>query len=133
MVRAKKPPHEHKPKGGRIPMMVRQTRAAAMDPPNAPGVENLGVRLKWARERKGLNLRAFAKVGMTAEALGVHERQETQKGLPISTAVELAKLLGLRFEWFCLGKGEPFLDPVAEYKAINEARKQAAAKDSAAS
>jgi transcriptional regulator with XRE-family HTH domain len=92
----------------------------------------IGTRLKWGRERRQLASRAVAdQIGLSPEGLTFYERDGSIRSMSVDKADKCARYLGLTFEWFCLGIGEPFLDgeidgvtynKEAEYQAIRDTR-----------
>lgn len=123
-------PHIALPKGGAGGLLggrlgSRYMIAAAAYPPDVKGPEGIGKRMLWGRERLQLSSRAIASdIDLSPEAITFYERDGSKRSIAVDKADKISAMLGLRFEWFCLGNGEPFIDMAASMEAIRATRTQ---------
>jgi len=83
---------------------ARWSQDRAGEQPTANGPEHFGARMRWARLRAGMPLRALTALGMS-EALV--RRLEAGQEPTITQARDLAQALGVSRDWLTDGTEQP--------------------------
>lgn len=66
-----------------------------------------GLRMKQAREAKGLSMRGLAEAARTTHAMVSLVESGRQSTVDAETAVRIARVLGVTVEWLVTGEGRP--------------------------